>query len=129
MFHRPAIGKFTALEEPKARESLLTPTMRRSASKASLKSADSDTTAVATPSSVSAPAGLSVAGSEKDVSPSAFSPMPTMFEAAANAAAFMERTPFAIDDARDDEEESDDESEGVVDDVMDEVRFSIFTVA
>lgn len=49
--------------------------------------------------------------------------MPTMFEAAANAAAFMERTPFAIDDARDDEEESDDESEGLEDDVMDEVCF------
>ena len=50
-----------------------------------------------------------------------------MFEAAANAA-FMERTPFAIDDARDDEEESDDESEGVVDDVLDEVRFAVLMI-
>ena len=36
VFTRPAIGKYTSLEEPKARESLLTPTMRRSASRASL---------------------------------------------------------------------------------------------
>ncbi|KIP03429.1 hypothetical protein PHLGIDRAFT_130142 [Phlebiopsis gigantea 11061_1 CR5-6] len=119
IFHRPAIGKFTALEEPKARESLLTPTMRRSASKASLKSGDSDS---APPASASAPANLNVPASEEAVTPAAFSPMPTMFEAAANAAAaFMERTPFAIDDAKDEDEESDEESEGLEDDVMDEV--------
>ena len=125
VFHRPAIGKFTALEEPKARESLLTPTMRRSASKASLKSGDGDASSVP-PASASAPADLSVPAPEKEVSPAAFSPMPTMFEAAANAAAaFMERTPFAIDDAKDDDEESDEESEGVEDDVMDEVRSAL----
>jgi TBC1 domain family member 8/9 len=55
------------------------------------------------------------------LSPSAYSPMPSMFEAAATAAALMERTPFAIDDARDDDDESDDETEGEEDDVMDEV--------
>lgn len=121
VFHRPAIGKFTALEEPKARESLLTPTMRRSASKASLKSADSEATAVMPPSSVSAPANLNVPKADDAVSPVAFSPMPTMFEAAATAAAYMERTPFAIDDAKDDDEDSEDEIEGGEDDVMDEV--------
>ena len=45
------------------------------------------------------------------LSPSAYSPMPSMLEAAATAAALMERTPFAIDDAKDDDDESDDESE------------------
>ena len=45
--------------------------------------------------------------------------MPPMFQAA-NAAAFMERTPFAIDDAKDDDEESEDGSE-FEDGVMDEV--------
>ena len=121
IFHRPAIGRFTALEEPKARESLLTPTMRRSASKASLKSAEDSAATTVPPSSVSAPANLSIP--EKDGMPSSatFSPMPTMFEAAATAAAFMERTPFAIDDARDEDEDSDEESVGGEDDVMDEV--------
>ena len=33
----------------------------------------------------------------------------------------MERTPFAIDDARDDDEDSEEEDETVEDDVMDEV--------
>ena len=37
--------------------------------------------------------------------------MPSMFQAAANAAALMERTPFAIDDAKDDEDETDDETD------------------
>ena len=49
--------------------------------------------------------------------------MPSMFQAAANAAALMERTPFAIDDAKDDDEESDDGSELADDGVMDEVYF------
>ena len=129
VFHRPAIGKFTSFEEPKARESLLTPTMRRSSSKASLTSSSSPQSA--TPNveipmtSKSAPAGLNVAAPADTVvlSPTAYSPMPNMFEAAANVAAFMERTPFAIDDAKDDDDESDDEEEGEEDDVMDEVRF------
>ena len=49
--------------------------------------------------------------------------MPSMFQAAANAAALMERTPFAIDDAKDDEDETDDETdeEDEDDGVMDEV--------
>ena len=44
-----------------------------------------------------------------------------MFQAAATAAALMERTPFAIDDAKDDEDETDDESDVEDDGVMDEV--------
>ncbi len=50
-----------------------------------------------------------------------YSPMPSMFQAAANAAALLERTPFAIDDAKDDEDETDDETDVEDDGVMDEV--------
>jgi hypothetical protein len=51
-----------------------------------------------------------------------FSPMPMVH--AANAA-LLERTPFAIDDAKDDEDETDDELQDTGDDdqVMDEVWF------
>lgn len=126
VLYRPAIGKFTTLEEPKARESLLTPTMRRSASKASLDTSES--TEISTSSTV--PTSLSTSSSHLTVdqpgpasaiSPTEFSPMPSMFKAAANAAVLMERTPFAIDDAKDDDEESDDGSELADDGVMDEV--------
>ncbi|KAI0692491.1 TBC-domain-containing protein [Cytidiella melzeri] len=121
VFHRPAIGKFTTFEEPKARESLLTPTMRRSASKTSLRSQQSSPRVEIPSSSKSAPANLNVPAPPSALSPSAYSPMPSMFEAAATAAALMERTPFAIDDARDEDDESDEETEGEEDDVMDEV--------
>lgn len=123
VFHRPAIGKFTNFEEPKARESLVTPTMRRSSSKASLTSPQSTPTIEIPSASKSAPANLTVPQTTTMMSPSGYSPMPTMFEAAANAAAFMERTPFAIDDAKDDDDDSDEETEGEEDDVMDEVSW------
>ncbi|KAI0332762.1 TBC-domain-containing protein [Cubamyces sp. BRFM 1775] len=127
VFTRPAIGKYTALEEPKARESLLTPTMRRSASKASLSSTGETPTSESSPSvSASVPetsSTLSVdnAPTVSSATSAEFSPMPSMFHAAANAAALMERTPFAIDDAKDDEDESDIETDVEDDDVMDEV--------
>ncbi|KAI0630783.1 TBC-domain-containing protein [Trametes polyzona] len=143
VFTRPAIGKYTALEEPKARESLLTPTMRRSASKASLSSQvepSSSDASLSAPTSETAdsgsargstPSALSVdrqtdagAGTVSSATSAEFSPMPSMpsmFHAAANAAALMERTPFAIDDAKDDEDESDIETDVEDDGVMDEV--------
>ncbi|KAF7790246.1 hypothetical protein EIP86_001198 [Pleurotus ostreatoroseus] len=120
VFHRPAIGKFTALEEPKARESLLTPTMRRSVSKASLKSSEDSAVTVPT-TSASAPADLNLPDYASTKSESSlFSPMPTMYEAAAHLA-FIERTPFAIDDARDEDEESDEDEVTEDDDVLNEV--------
>ena len=129
--YRPAIGKFTTLEEPKARESLLTPTMRRSASKASLNTSTStpstDTSSYVTPSTSLATdqsiSHLSVeVSSSNSIASSEFSPMPGMFEAAAHVAALMERTPFAIDDAKDDDEDTDLDDSDVEDDgVMDEV--------
>ncbi|KAJ7863176.1 rab-GTPase-TBC domain-containing protein [Mycena leptocephala] len=112
VIHRPSIGRYTKLEEPKARESLLTPSMRHSASKSSLSAESTKTAATSTSST------LSVDGSLPS-SNSGFSPLPML--QAANIA-LMERTPFAIDDAKDDEDESDSElDEGGDDQVMDEV--------
>ncbi|KAF8074543.1 rab-GTPase-TBC domain-containing protein [Lyophyllum atratum] len=124
VINRPSIGRYTKLEEPKARESLLTPSMRKSPSKASLAGSASASTATLS----SSPSGSSMltvdvkAGPAKDlpqIPPSAsFSPM-----VQAVNARLMERTPFAIDDAKDDEDYSDDELGGndIDDEVMDEV--------
>lgn len=129
--HRPSIGRYTKLEEPKARESLLTPAMRHSSSASSLKtnmsmatSATAASAATATSGSLTVDVSLSpnnVQSPEPSASSSVFSPMPMV--KAANAA-LMERTAFAIDDAKDDEDDSDDDIGGGVDDdqVMDEVR-------
>lgn len=74
------------------------------------------------PSSFSAPANLNLSEPTSSIPSAEYSPMPTMFEAArANAAALMERTPFAIDDAKDDDEDTEEDTEGEEDDVMDEV--------
>ncbi|PBK59076.1 TBC-domain-containing protein, partial [Armillaria solidipes] len=115
VIHRPSIGRYTKLEEPKARESLLTPSMRHSSSKASLKSSESTST-LATSSST-----LSVDTASITANNSVFSPMPMV--QAANAA-LMERTAFAIDDAKDDDDEDDDFGDDTLDggdNVMDEV--------
>ena len=113
------------LQEPKARESLLTPTMRRSASRSSL--ATTDTTTVATAASSSPTLAVpspSTTTSEKllpTLPADPFSPLPHVSFA---TAALMERRTFAIDDAKDEEEEDDTFGIGGDDDdqVMDEVR-------
>ncbi|RDX54206.1 TBC-domain-containing protein [Lentinus brumalis] len=126
VFTRPAIGKYTTLEEPKARESILTPTMRRSTSKTSLTS-PSETSAPTSDSSSTLSSTSTLTVDPVTPSPSMpsasadYSPMPSMFQAAASAAAMMERTPFAIDDAKDGEDESDEESDVEDDGVLDEV--------
>jgi len=127
VIHRPSIGRYTKLEEPKARESLLTPAMRPSPSQSSLSTTGSAATLATSPSStlsvdVNTQSGKSLPGLPDSAG---FSPMPMV--QAANAA-LMERTPFAIDDAKDDEDESDEELEGGENDdqVMDEV--SCYTV-
>lgn len=100
------------------------PAMRKSMSKTSLKSSDSSTTVTVPTTSASAPADLNLPASDSASTKSEsslFSPMPTMYEAAASLA-FIERTPFAIDDARDEDEESDEDDVALDDDVMDEVR-------
>jgi len=114
VIHRPSIGRYTKLEEPKARESLLIPSMRRSPSKSSISATEST---LRTTSSTST---LNVNDPTTCVTSSEFSPLPMV--KAANAA-LMERTPFAIDDATGDDEDSDDGGERGEDDdqVMDEV--------
>jgi len=143
--HMPAIGRYTTLEEPKARESLLTPSMRRSASRTSLNAQEMEppiVKSIGTPSAVSPPTlsvgqttppkttglGRLAVDPQSPLTPgsavhSEFSPLPIV--KAANAALMtMERTPFAIDDAKDDDDDDDDldsdedyESEGVLDEV------------
>ncbi|KAG6906926.1 hypothetical protein DXG01_011352 [Tephrocybe rancida] len=121
VIQRPSIGRYTKLEEPKARESLLTPSMRNSPSKSSL-AATTSPTAIRSASSSSSTLTVNTVSPSKDlpsIPPSAgLSPM-----VQAVNARLMERTPFAIDDAKDDDDESDDEL-GVGDNddqVMDEV--------
>lgn len=134
VIHRPSIGRYTKLEEPKARESLLTPSMRKSTSKSSLKSAASSTPTVAP--STSSPATSAASGSTLTVNvPSqdlssklgavpesgSLSAMPMM--KAARDAALMERTPFAIDNAEEGDEDEDDffDDDAEDDQVLDEV--------
>ncbi|KAF5338621.1 hypothetical protein D9611_012738 [Ephemerocybe angulata] len=140
VIHRPSIGRYTTLEEPKARESLLTPSMRKSASKSSLKSsAAASTSTVSTavgdaaprPASsassltvnVPSPAQLASAKSALGSVPESgsLSAMPMM--KAARDAALMERTPFAIDNAQDGDEDEDDffDDDEEDDQVLDEV--------
>lgn len=121
VIHRPSIGRYTKLEEPKARESLLTPGMRHSSSKSSLKTSESTgsgPTITAPQSNLSIEVNLPTP--VNSATTSEFSALPMV--KAANAA-LMERTPFAIDDATGDDDDSDLESEreGDDDQVMDEV--------
>ncbi|KZP13221.1 TBC-domain-containing protein [Athelia psychrophila] len=117
VIHRPSIGRYTNLEEPKAHESLLTPAMRSSPSKSSLRTeATASSTTLVSPSDPTPPSPPP----KIPASSSEFSSLPMV--QAANAA-LMERTPFAIDDAGDDDdtdEDSEDEEEDD-DQVLDEV--------
>jgi len=150
VIHRPSIGRYTSIEDTRPRESLLTPGMRRSSSKSSLKSNTSSSSVVegtsrltvggassrssgasatlAPPSSTLAPTAAAAAGraeAEKlpvdPTSPGVLDPLAQVTNVVANA--FMERTPFAIDDAGDEDEddEEDDVEEAGEDDVLDEV--------
>ncbi|KZS94383.1 TBC-domain-containing protein [Sistotremastrum niveocremeum HHB9708] len=120
--HRPSIGRIDrpiALQEPKAREPLLSSTSPRP----SVSSASSSTV-LATPSNSTPSLSISPPVPEKDVSPPEITPL---YHAA--AAAVMERTPFAIDDPQDDDDDDDDDETGEGDThnpddkVMDEVLY------
>ena len=114
VIYRPTIGRYTKLEEPKAREPLVSP-----ASKSTSVSYSSDTLATSQSSSSTLTIDA-IAAQPGSALSSTFSPLPHV--KAVNAA-FMERTPFAIDDAGDDDDDSDlDMVHGEDDDqVMDEV--------
>lgn len=147
VIHRPSIGRYTSIEDTHPRESLLTPAMRPSSSKSSLKSGSttsatestsrltsaegksqsSGTTSAATTTTTTTTTGsipITEEGAGKSpldpTSPAPFDPLAQATNVVANA--FLERTPFAIDDAGDDDEDDDDEEEEEQDDVLDEVR-------
>ena len=135
MLHKPSIGRYTKLEEPRARESLLTPTLRRTMSKSSLAESSTTTlTTTTTASTLTVDTTLETKGVPPLPTPNvpesaSLSSMP-MIQAMNAAAALMERTPFAIDDAKDDDDEDDDEL-GISDNddqVMDEVSLSFFSL-
>ncbi|EPQ56670.1 TBC-domain-containing protein [Gloeophyllum trabeum ATCC 11539] len=115
VIHRPAIGRFTKLEEPKARESLLTPSMRPSTSTSSLSPTDRAQSPGASTSNLSLSSDAR-STTETLVQGSEMSPISIMKTA---NEALMERPQFAIDDALDDD--TDDELGGEDDGVMDEV--------
>lgn len=141
VIHRPSIGRYTKLEEPKARESLLTPHMRKSTSTPSLKSAASSTTAgaasISSIAATSSSATLTVNVPSQEMSgklgivpeSGSLSAMPMM--KAARDAALMERTPFAIDNADEGDEDDDDffdddaEDDQVLDEVSTRVTFLV----
>ncbi len=137
VLHRPSIGRYTSIEDTRPRESLLTPAMRHSSSKSSLKSTSTSTestsrlTVAAETNSVATSSTLVTTEAEKSAlsptSPAGIDPLAQATNVVANA--FMERTPFAIDDAGDDDEDEDDEEEAEQDDVLDEVRFRFCRVA
>jgi len=103
--HRPSIGKFDrgfGLQEPKARESLLTPSMRnRSPSGSSALSVNTETATLAP--SVSS---LSLHESIKSVDSDSSVPLTPLVQQLASTTN-MERKPFAIDEAKEDDGEDD----------------------
>ncbi len=138
VIHRPSIGRYTSIEDTRPRESLLTPAMRHSSSKSSLKSTSASTESTSrltvtadnnSSASIASNSTLLTTDGEKSAlsptSPAGFDPLAQATNLVANA--FMERTPFAIDDAGDDDEDEDEEEEEEQDDVLDEVRFSFLT--
>jgi hypothetical protein len=135
VIHRPSIGRYTSIEDTRPRESLLTPAMRRSSSKSSLKStsASAESTPLSTAAETKVATGSTLLTTEAEksalspTSPAGIDPLAQATNLVANA--FMERTPFAIDDAGDDDDDEEDEEEEEQDDVLDEVRFSLLTCA
>jgi hypothetical protein len=136
VIHRPSIGRYTSIEDTRPRESLLTPGMRHSSSKSSLKAADSTSPTAETSSLASAATSATLITTATDAEKSALSPTsPAGIDPLAQATnlvanAFLERTPFAIDDAGDDDDDDydDDDEEEEEEDVLDEVRFFFFLV-
>lgn len=109
---------------------MLTPTLRKSLSKSSLSGTSPPSTASLAPSSSSTLTVNTTLEPSKAL-PSvpdsgSLSAIPML--QAANAAALMERTPFAIDNANDEDEDDDDDDDTVGaddDQVLDEVNFVV----
>lgn len=126
VLHRPSIGRQMQLQEPKARESLLTPSMRRSSSKSSLATTETVNTEKSGSASSVTPSttASSLEVPDKTLPPTPSMPSPLPHVSFANAA-LMERTAFAIDTAKDEDEEEEDAMFGIGgdddDQLMDEV--------
>jgi hypothetical protein len=124
VIHRPSIGRYTKLEEPKARESLLTPSMRSSSSSSTpISEKEMLKTSAPAPSlhlTANPPPLVDLEAKSPGSEPEIFSPMKKV--QAANAALLL-RPSFTIDDAKDDEDDEDATSDAGADDdqVMDEV--------
>ncbi|EKM82068.1 hypothetical protein AGABI1DRAFT_70677 [Agaricus bisporus var. burnettii JB137-S8] len=118
VINKPSIGRYTKLEEPKARESLLTPSMKSTSSSKSNSPRSTETTVMPpTPNISSSQSNLTVPTAIRKSSSSSLQ----MLQAVAKAnAAVMERTPFAIDDAQDSSDEEDDEDDDDEEDDEDE---------
>ncbi|KAK2463836.1 hypothetical protein APHAL10511_004141 [Amanita phalloides] len=111
VIHRPSIGRIKTMQEPKARESLLmarpllpstmeeTKTTGGSSSSSSMGKLTIDVEAA---SVGQVPAGLETG---------ALSAMPMVKAVTAANAALLERTPFAIDDAKEDGDDDDDDDD------------------
>ena len=110
------------LQEPKARESLLTPTMRHQSSKSSLATTETAATTISSPDSSTPASSLNIPEKPLPGPPSASEISPLQHVTIATAA-LMERPTFAIDNVRDEEEEEEAFGIGGDDDdqVMDEV--------
>ncbi|PFH46202.1 hypothetical protein AMATHDRAFT_70349 [Amanita thiersii Skay4041] len=132
VIHRPSIGRITTLQEPKARESLLTPAMRHSPSKSSLESELSKKVTRTPPIAALTTSSTSTSALVVDVSSANTQDLPNIPDTGglsampvmkAMNAVLMERTPFAIDDAKEEDEEDEENiDDGANDDgVMDEV--------
>ena len=132
VIHRPSIGRYTSIEDTRPRESLLTPAMRHSSSESSLKQTSTPSSTEIKSGAASAAASATLLATDAEhhhrsvlspTSPAALDPLAQATNVVANA--FLERTPFAIDDAGDDDDDEDDEDEDEdeQDDVLDEVRF------
>lgn len=112
MIHRPSIGRYMKLEEPKARESLLTPSMRSALS----------SPASAHPGSPKTPTAPGMAADTPPLSSQDSQTYSPMKQVEVANAALLERTAFAIDDAKDDDGSDADSGAGADDDeVLDEV--------
>jgi hypothetical protein len=134
VIHRPSIGRYTTLAEPKTQESIVSPSVKKSASTTSLGTTATSGTAESTAHTTGSSTQVSSSSDAKSsssqaaslITPTPTSPHPTMSLVEAANAALMERTAFAIDDAKDEDDEDDlvgeDEGAGGEDDqVLDEV--------
>ncbi|KDQ19109.1 hypothetical protein BOTBODRAFT_484142 [Botryobasidium botryosum FD-172 SS1] len=115
--YRPSIGKTVPLQEPKMRESIVSPSMRKASSSSNVSQLSASTSTTALGDSAS----LSPELSTLSLNPAVTSPAYSFPLVQAVTAAIMERTTFAIDEAKDEEGEEDEEDVDLEDGLLEEV--------